>query len=147
MIEEQIDRDLKTAMLARDTDKISTLRGLKSTFLYAKVAAGTRDSALSDEEAIKIMQKEAKKRQESADLYASGGEQGRSEQELKEKAIIENYLPAQLSDQEIEEIVDQVMSSNSETNMGNIISLVKSKTSGSADGSSIARIVRSKLGQ
>ena len=92
MIEAQIEQDLKVAMLARETSKVSTLRGLKSTFLYAKVAAGTRDRELSDDEAIRLLQKEAKKREESAELYARGGEKGRAEQELSErKSLINIY--------------------------------------------------------
>src|SRR5579872_6866879 len=98
MIEAQIEQDLKAAMLARDTDTVSTLRGLKSVFLYAKVESGLRDQDLDDSEAIRLLQKEAKKRQESAELYAQGGAQERADQELKEKGVIESYLPAKLSE-------------------------------------------------
>lgn len=147
MIEAQIEQDLKSAMLARDTEKVSTLRGLKSTFLYAKVAAGTRDSELSDEEAIRLLQKEAKKRDESVELYLKGGEKQRAEQELKEKEIIDSYLPTKLNEQELEKIVTEVMSASSEANMGQIIAEVKNKTTGRADGADIARIVKVKLGQ
>ncbi|MEI9913670.1 MAG: GatB/YqeY domain-containing protein [Candidatus Saccharibacteria bacterium] len=128
MIEAQIEQDLKSAMLARDTEKVSTLRGIKSTFLYSKVAAGTRDSQLSDDEAIKLMQKEAKKRQESADLYIQGGEQARADKELSEKKIIDAYLPSKLSESELEKIIGEVMSSNSDANLGQIIGEVKAKT-------------------
>ena len=146
MIEAQIEQDLKVAMLARDTSKVSTLRGLKSTFLYAKVAAGTRDRELADDEAIRLLQKEAKKRDESADLYAKGGENGRAEQELSEKKIIEQYLPAKLSEDKLVEVIDSVISTNPDFNMGQIIGEVKNKTAGTADGADIARIVKEKLG-
>ncbi len=145
MIEAQIEQDLKSAMLARDTDKVSTLRGIKSVFLYAKVASGTKDQPLSDEDAISLLQKEAKKRQESADLYAGGGETERSNQELKEKKYIEEYLPEKLSNEELESIIQEVMTASPEGNMGQIIGEVKSRTAGKADGSDIARIVKGKL--
>lgn len=147
MIEAQIEQDLKSAMLARDTEKVDTLRGVKSTFLYAKVAAGTRDQELSDEEAIKLLQKEAKKREESAELYAKGGEQERADKELSEKKIIDGYLPAKLSEEELQKIVDEVMNKNPDGNMGQIIGEVKAKTAGSADGGDIARLVKAKLEQ
>jgi hypothetical protein len=146
MIEAQIEQDLKVAMLAREASKVSTLRGLKSTFLYAKVAAGTRDRELTDDEAIRLLQKEAKKREESAELFARGGEKRRAEQELSEKKIIEQYLPAKLSEDKLVEAVNSVISANPDFNMGQIIAEVKNKTAGTADGADIARIVKEKLG-
>lgn len=145
MIEAQIEKDLKSAMLARETDKVSTLRGLKSVFLYAKVADGTRDKELSDDQATRLLQKEAKQREESAALYSQGGADSRAEQELKEKALIETYLPAKLSEEELSNIVEEVMSGNPDANMGQIIGEVKTKAAGSAEGSDIARIVKAKL--
>lgn len=147
MIESRIEQDLKSAMLARDTEKISTLRGIKSIFLYAKVASGTRDRELTDDEAIKLLQKQAKQRQESADIYLQGGEKERADKELKEKAIIETYLPAKLSEQQLESIIESIIKANKEASMGQIIASVKAKTAGSADGAEIARIVRAKLEQ
>jgi uncharacterized protein len=145
MIEAQVEQDLKSAMLARDPDKVSTLRGIKSFFLYAKVAAGTRDSELADSEAIALLQKEAKKRQESADLYNQGGEPARADKELSEKKLIETYLPAKVSEEELENIINDFMSANPDANMGQIIAAVKTETAGSADGGDIARIVKVKL--
>jgi uncharacterized protein YqeY len=145
MIEAQIEQDLKTAMLARDTEKTSTLRGIKSVFLYAKVSSGTRDKELPDEEVIKLLQKEAKKREESAILYKQGGADERADKELSEKAIIDGYLPAKISESELEAIVNEIIKANKDANMGQIISEVKNKTAGSADGSDIARIVKGKL--
>jgi hypothetical protein len=145
MIESQIEQDLKSAMLARDSEKVSTLRGIKSVFLYAKVANGTKDKELSDEEAISLLQKEAKKRQESVDLYIQGGEQGRADKELSEKRLIEQYLPAKLSEEELNKVVEEFMSANPDANLGQIISAVKTKTAGSAEGGDIARVVKGKL--
>lgn len=147
MIESQIEQDIKSAMLARDTVKVSTLRGIKSVFLYAKVANGTKDRELTDEEAITLLHKEAKKRDESADLYTKGGETARAEQELSEKKILEAYLPEKLSEEDLSKVIDEVMSKAADANMGQIISEVKAKTAGTADGADIARIVKSRLGQ
>jgi uncharacterized protein YqeY len=146
MIEQQIEQDIKSAMLARDSLKVDTLRGLKSVFLYSKVASGTRDQPLSDQDTMALLGKEAKKRQESADLYAKGGEQARADKELSEKAIIESYLPAKLSESDLVSIVDEVIgAAGPDSNMGQLIGLIKSKTSGSADGSDIARLVKERL--
>ena len=148
MIEQQIEQDVKTAMLARDSHRVETLRGLKSVFLYAKVASDSRDSVLSDTEAISLLSKEAKKRQESADLYVQGGDQVRADKELSEKAMIESYLPAKLDESALSAIIDEVIAgagSLDEKNLGQIIGLVKAKTAGSADGGDIARLVKAKL--
>lgn len=145
MIESRIEQDLKSAMLARDTVKVSTLRGIKSVFLYAKVDAGTRDKELDDEVAIKLLQKEAKKREESAALYSQGGEADRANQEIQEKQIIDTYLPTKINEAELTLIVDKVINDSPEANIGQIIGQIKSQTVGSADGSDIARIVKARL--
>src|SRR6185369_11783185 len=98
MLKVRIDQDLKTALLAGDKTLATTLRGLKSAILYVEVAKGVRDEGLSDEEIVTLLAKEAKKRQESADLYVQGGSQERADAELAEKKAIEVYLPQQLSD-------------------------------------------------
>jgi hypothetical protein len=145
MIEQQIEQDIKTAMLARDSLRLDTLRGLKSVFLYAKVASGNRGELLGDEQVTAMISKEAKKRQESADLYLKGGDKERADKELSEKQILEAYLPEKLSSEELSKIVDEVIAANSDNNMGAIIGQVKAKTSGAADGAEIARLVKEKL--
>jgi uncharacterized protein YqeY len=148
MIEDQIDQNLKSAMLARDGLKTDTLRGLKSVILYSKVASNTRDEKLADQEVINLLSKESKKRQESADLYKQGGEQERADKELTEKAIIDEYLPKQLGEDELNSVIDEIMGSlGNDANMGQIIGMVKQKTAGAADGSAIARLVKEKLNQ
>lgn len=144
-IEQQIEADIKTALLAGEKDKATTLRTIKSVFLSAKVAAGTRDTGLSDDQAIALLAKEAKKRQESADMYMQGGSADRAAAELAEKQLIENYLPAQLGADEISAVVDEVMAGMAEPAMGPVIAAVKQKTAGAADGALIAQIVRRKI--
>ena len=144
-IEQQLEADIKQAMLARDSVRTTTLRTLKSVFLSAKVAAGTRDSGLPDDQAIALLAKEAKKRQESIEMYEKGDSPERAAAEKAEKTIIEGYLPAQLSAEDIATIADEVIASLPEPAMGPVIAGVKQRTAGAADGALIAQIVREKL--
>jgi uncharacterized protein YqeY len=149
MLEQRIEQDLKTALLAGDSRRISTLRVLKSVLLNVKVASGKRESGLDDDVVIGILNKEAKQRQESADIYITCGDQVRADAELEEKAIIEIYLPAQLSEAEITAIIDKVVSDSGATGqaaMGQVIGLVKQQTHGAANGSVIARLTKERLG-
>jgi uncharacterized protein YqeY len=148
MLKQQLEQDLKTALLAGDKDRVITLRGLKSVILYAEVAKGSREEGLSDEDILTLFAKEAKKRQESADLYVKGDRQEKADAELAEKAIIEAYLPKQLSDEELAQIVDEVVGSFESPTpqlMGQIIGKVKQATEGRADGSRIAQLVKERL--
>ena len=146
MIETQLEQDIKTAMLAGAKDRVLTLKTIKSVLLSAKVAGGTRDSLLPDADVIALFSKEAKKRQESADLYKQGGNDVKAEAELSEKAIIETYLPAQLSAAEIIAIIDEVLAQlGDKAAMGPVIGQVKARTNGAADGALIAKLVKEKL--
>src|SRR5207302_1072349 len=78
-VKQQIDQDLKAAMLSGDKTLATTLRGLKSSILNAEIAGGKRETGLSDDETVQVLSKEAKKRQESADLYVQGGNSERQE--------------------------------------------------------------------
>jgi uncharacterized protein YqeY len=143
-----IDQDLKAALLGGDKEKTSVLRGLKSAVLYEEVAKGARDSGLPEDQILSILQKEAKKRQESADLYVRGGNQGKADAELSELKIIEEYLPAQLSEDDIVKLVDVVIAENgavSKETMGATIAAVKQKSGGAADGATVARLVRERI--
>jgi uncharacterized protein YqeY len=146
-LKNQIDADIKVAMLAGEKTLVTTLRGLKSAILNVEVAKGLRETGLADSEITDILAKEAKKRQESADMYIQGNSKERADAELQEKAIIERYLPKQLSEQEIQQIINEVTAElgTSVQQMGQIIGAVKAKTSGSADGAIIAKLVKEKL--
>lgn len=144
MILGKIEQDLKKAMLAGSKNEVSTLRGVKSALQYAQVGK----PALEEAQIIAVLQKEVKKRQEAADLYAQAGNEASQQKELAEKALIEGYLPAQLSEAELNKIIDEVIAKMgvAETeNMGQIIGAVKAKTSGSAEGAVIARLVKERL--
>ncbi|HMH30920.1 MAG TPA: GatB/YqeY domain-containing protein [Methylomirabilota bacterium] len=148
MLEQQLEDDIKAAMLARDSQKVTILRGLKSALLNVKVATGKRDSGLTDDEVLPVLAKEAKKRQESADLYVQGGSQDKADAELAEKAIIETYLPAKLSEEEIIKLIDGVIADTGAAGpqaMGQVIGQVKAKAGPTADGGLIAKLVKEKL--
>ena len=135
-------------MLAGDKTLVTTLRGLKSAILYAEVSAGKREEGISDQELITLFQKESKKRQESATLYKQGGNDEKAEAELAELKVIEGYLPAQLSDDELASLIDKAIEEAGETSlqmMGRIIGRVKELSKGQADGSRIAAAVKGRL--
>lgn len=150
MLEDRLDQDLKTALLAHDTRAVNTIRGLKSAILYAKVAAGNRSSKLPSEALLAVLQKEAKKRVESIEAYHKAGNEARAADELQEKAIIERYLPAQLSEEAVAGLVDEAINELGGSGlaaMGEVIGRVKQYAAGGADGALIARLTKEKLGK
>ena len=146
-IKEQLDKDLKTAMLAGDKDTTTTLRGLKAAILSVEVAEGKRDTGLENDAVITLFAKEAKKRQESAELFEQGGNTEKAAAERAEKIIIEGYLPEQLSDDELAALVTELTADQTLTtaDMGRIIGQVKAKVGTSADGGRIAKAVQQRI--
>lgn len=147
-LKDQINEDLKRAMLAGDKELVTTLRGLKSAILYTELAANKRDEGLGDEVVITLFQKELKKRQESADLYTQGGNSEKANAELAEKSVIQKYLPKQLSDVDLLKLVEEAVSAQpgaTMQNMGAIIGVVRQKAGNTVDGSRIAAAVKEKL--
>ncbi|MDB5181539.1 MAG: hypothetical protein JWP13_302 [Candidatus Saccharibacteria bacterium] len=145
---EKIDQDIKAALLGGDKERASVLRGVKSAVLYEEVAKGVRAEGLPDDEVLRILSKEAKKRQESADLYIQGGSQEKADAELSEKKIIEEYLPAQLSEDDISKLIDAIVAENgaiSKETMGATIAAVKARSGGAADGATVARLVKERM--
>lgn len=149
MIRQKLEEDVKTALLAGDKLRVETLRGLKTVVLYADVATKTRETGGIDDDAIlALFAKEAKKRQESADLYVKGGAQERADKELAEKKIIEEYLPTQLSEAELTKLIDEAIEQTGADGpqaMGKVIGAVKAKAGNAAEGSTIAKLVAERL--
>lgn len=148
MLEQKIEQDIKTALLGGDSQRVSTLRGVKAVLLNVKVATGKREAGLSDDEVLVQLSKQAKQRQESADMYVQGGDQARADAELAEKAIIETYLPAQLSETDIAKLIDEAITetgASGPAGMGQVIGQVKQKAGATADGAVIARLAKEKL--
>lgn len=149
MLKTKIDQDIKSFLLAGDRFRAGVLRNLKSAILYVEVERGVRDMGLDDEAALQVLAKESKKRQESADLYEKGGDSVRAKAELDEKSIIDSYLPRQLSEEELTEVVDAVIKEvgSDPKSMGQTIAEVKKRTRGQADGARIANIVKERTGK
>jgi uncharacterized protein YqeY len=148
MLEQKLEEDIKAALLSGEKETAMRLRTLKAALLSYKVAEGKRDSGISDDEIIAILSKEAKKRQESADLYKQGGRTESAEAELAEKALIEAYLPAQLSEDEIKALIDEAITTTGAStmqDMGKVIGAVKAKAGAAADGGLIAGLVKERL--
>lgn len=147
MLKERIDQDLKAALLGGDKKRAEVLRGLKSAILYEEVAKGVRDTGLADESILTVIGREVKKRIESAELYKKADSPERAQAELAEKDIISVYLPAQMSDEELAAIVDEIVAEfgADAAKMGQIIGAVRQKVGQKADGARIAAAVKAKL--
>jgi uncharacterized protein len=148
MIKQEIEDDLKKAMLAGDKRLVTVLRTIKGAILDVEIAKNCRDTGLPDEEVVALLQKESKKRGEAAVLYSSGNDAERAASERYEQDVLAKYLPKQLEEAEISKIIDTVISEVGEADiqqMGKIIGAVKAKTGPSADGAVIARLVKERL--
>ena len=144
-----ISSEIKNAMLAKDKVKLEALRGIKKEFLEAKTAKGS-DGELNDETAIKILTKMAKQRKESADIYKQQNRPDLAEEELAQLAVIEQYLPAQLSEEELtaelKKIIEETGAS-SPKEMGKVMGVASKKFAGKADGKLISELVKKLLGE
>ncbi|MFM1876177.1 MAG: hypothetical protein RL266_1914 [Bacteroidota bacterium] len=143
---DQINNDLKTAMKAKDTTTLTALRAIKSQLLLAATEKGGGET---DEQAgIKMLQKLVKQRKESAELYKAQGRNDLADPELAEAAIIERYLPKQLSEDElkpiIKAIIDKVGASGPQ-DMGKVMGAASTELAGKADGKTISTVVRQLL--
>lgn len=144
---EQISADIKTAMLARDKVALEALRGIKKEFLEAKTAKGG-DGTLPDEQGVKILVKMVKQRKESAQIYSTQGRQDLADNELAEAKVIEAYLPAQLTDAELEMAVKAVIEqvgAKGPQDMGKVMGIVSKELAGKTEGRLISEKVKALL--
>ncbi|HPM28019.1 MAG TPA: GatB/YqeY domain-containing protein [bacterium] len=142
---ETIDQDLRNAMRNRETKSVTTLRSVKASLQNATIE---NRGDLKDEQIINVLQREIKKRKEAAELYKRSKREDHVEQELEEIKIIEKYLPEQMSNEELAQLIEQAAQetgANSPSDIGRVISLVVSRAGGKADGGRIANAVRAKL--
>ena len=144
---EQISADIKTAMLAREKVTLETLRGIKKEFLEAKTAKGG-DGTLPDEAALKIIQKLLKQRKESAQIFIEQNRKDLADNELAEAAVLERYLPAQMSDEELTAAVSAVIAQVGATSLqdlGKVMGIASKQLSGKAEGRAISEKVKQLL--
>lgn len=140
-------QDIKTAMKEKDTLALESLRAIKSALLLAQTEKGA-SGTLSEEEELKLLQKLVKQRRDSASIYQQQGRDDLAAPEIAQAEVIERFLPKQLSEAEIEALVDRVIEetgAESMKDMGRVMGLVTKKLAGQADGKTISNIVRGKL--
>lgn len=144
---EIVNNDIKKAMLAREQARLQTLRGIKKEFLEAKTAKGS-DGTLTDDVAMKILTKMVKQRKESAEIYISQSRQDLADTELLEASIIEEYLPKQLSDEELAAAINEIISqvgATSAKDMGKVMGVASKQLAGKAEGRAISAKVKELL--
>lgn len=145
-LEQQIQKDIMEAMKAHNTVRTNAVRAIKSEILLAKTSGVGAE--ITDGDVIKLIQKLIKQRKESAAMYAQGGRQDLADNELAEAAEMEGYLPKQLSEAEVEEIVKGIIAetgASSMADMGKVMGLATKKLAGQADGRTVSTIVKKLL--
>ena len=144
---EKVSEDIKSAMKARDKVRLETLRNIKKVFLEAKTAPGANDT-LTDDAALKIIQKLAKQGKETAKTYIDNGRQDLADDELAQVAVLEEYLPKPLTEAEIEAAVKEIIAqvgATSMKDMGKVMGIASKQMAGKAEGGVISGIVRRLL--
>ncbi|KJJ40005.1 GatB/YqeY domain-containing protein [Aequorivita vladivostokensis] len=146
-LQEKIMDAMKTAMKSKDTQSLEALRSVKSALLLAQTETGSK-ADLTEEEEIKLLQKQVKQRKDSAAIYKEQGREDLAEPELAQAKIIEQFLPKQLSEDEVGKIVDEIIAetgASSMADMGKVMGLATAKVAGKADGKTISTAVKKKL--
>jgi uncharacterized protein YqeY len=148
-LKEQIEADIKKAMLAKDKDELRALRGIKSLILLAETDKGAK-AEISQEDETKLLTKAAKQRRDSADIYATQGREDLQQVELAELKVIEKYLPKQLSEEELIEklkVIIKNIGASGPQDMGKVMGVATKELAGQADGKIVSFMVKSLLGQ
>ena len=143
----QIMDEIKNAMRAKDTIALEALRAIKSELLLAQTSSGNKDEISNDDE-IKILQRLVKMRKDSASIFTTQNRPDLAEPELAQIAIIEKFLPAQLSENEVETIVLKIINETGATgiaSMGKVMGLASAQIGGQAEGKVISAIVKKLL--
>lgn len=145
---DQVSEDIKKAMLAREKVRLEALRGVKKEFLEAKTAKGA-GGELSDDAAVKILVKMVKQRKESAKIYEENNRPELAQNELAEAAVIEEYLPKQLTPEELQEEIKAIIAetgAEGPKDMGKVMGVATKKLAGKAEGKAISATVKQLLG-
>ena len=146
-LKDQLKADLTTAMKARDELTLATLR-MTLTAIGNEEVAGKEARQLSDDEVLKVIAREAKKRREAAEAFTTGGAKDRAQRELDEGAVLDRYLPAQLSDEELTALVAEAVAETGAAGpqaMGQVMKAVGPKVAGRAEGGRVAAAVKAAL--
>jgi len=146
-LQSQIMDAMKTAMKEKDTVALESLRAIKSGILLAQTETGAREE-ISEEDEIKLLQKLVKQRKDSAAIYIQQNRQDLADPELAQAAVIEKFLPAQLTEEEVEAVVRRIIAENNFSgmaDMGKVMGIASKELSGTADGKTISSVVKKTL--
>lgn len=147
MLKDKIQEDMKAAMIAKDEEKLSTIRMLKSALQYAEIAKGL-DYKATDEDVLDVIGKEVKKHREAIELYEKGGRPELADKEKRELEILQSYLPEQMSEDEVAKLVSQAIEeigAASMQDMGKVMGALMPKVKGKADAGMVSNLVKQKL--
>ena len=148
-LSQQIDSDLKEAMRAKDTAKLSVLRMLKSALKYAAIAKSGAEAELNDAEAAQVIRKQAKQREDSIESFEKGGRAELAQKEKEELSILNGYLPQPMKAEEISKVVRETIAeagATSRAQMGAVMKALQAKVAGRVDGKALSAEVQKQLG-
>jgi uncharacterized protein YqeY len=149
-LQQRVDSDLKEAMRAKDVTKLGVLRMLKSALKYAAIAKSGAEAELSDAEAVQVIRKQAKQRQDSIESFEKGGRAELADKEKQELAILNTYLPQGMSPDELAKVVRETIAelgATSKAQMGAVMKALQAKVGGRADGKTLSVEVARQLSQ
>jgi uncharacterized protein YqeY len=147
-LQERVDSDLKEAMRAKDATKLGVLRMLKSALKYAAIAKSDAEAELSDAEAVQVIRKQAKQRQDSIESFEKGGRAELADKEKEELAILNTYLPQGMNVDELAKVVRETIAelgATSKAQMGAVMKALRAKVGGRADGKTLSSEVQKQL--
>jgi len=147
-LQQRVDSDLKEAMRAKDGTKLGVLRMLKSALKYAAIAKSGAESELSDAEAIQVIRKQAKQRQDSIESFEKGGRTELADKEKEELAFLNTYLPQAMGAEELEKVVRETIAefgAASKAQMGAVMRALQAKAGGRVDGKTLSAEVARRL--
>jgi uncharacterized protein YqeY len=147
-LQERVDSDLKEAMRAKDTSKLGVLRMLKSALKYAAIAKSGAEAELSDAEAVQVVRKQAKQRQDSIESFEKGRRAELAAKEKNELSILNAYLPQAMSSDELAKVVRETIAETGATakaQMGGVMKALQAKVAGRADGKTLSQEVSRQL--
>ena len=147
-LQQRVDSELKEAMRAKDATKLNVLRMLKSALKYAAIAKSDAEAELSDAEAVQVIRKQAKQRQDSIESFEKGGRAELAEKEKEELAILNTYLPQGMSPDELAKVVRETIAelgATSKAQMGAVMKALQAKVGGRADGKTLSSEVQKQL--
>ena len=145
---ERVDADLKDAMRAKDAARLGVLRMLKSALKYGAIEKSGADADLSDADAVQVIRKQVKQRQDSIESFEKGGRPELAEKEKAELTILNSYLPQQMSAEELAKVVRETIAeagATSKAQMGAVMKALQAKVAGRADGRALSQEVQKQL--